>query len=1387
MKKRIVAFTFLLFFLTCILTVVASASDSDFTIENGVLKKYHGSGGDVVIPDSVTSIGYEAFQYSDLTSVIIPDSVTSIGDNAFTYCDSLMSVTIGNSVTSIGAWAFCLCENLASITIHGKVISIGDGAFSACSSLTRITIPDSVTSIGAHAFSDCSSLTSIIIPDSVTSPIGRETFNRCTNLMNITIGDSVPSIGSYAFCLCENLTKVTIPDSVALIESFAFYHCFNLKNVAIGNSVTSIGTWAFKSCCNLTSLIMPDSITSMGYWVFEECDNLTDVYYHGTEEQWDAISGIENSNLISDTITIHYRASGQENDRPVLEIDTAPYYATTVKRLFRITPLGDSSFRKPAGFIVSANGETFSSGKEICTSTDDVTANIPSDYSGDVRITKSGFHDCALPISLVGQTNRIGMTPVTVTAPFAQAFFMDYSKGSYARFHNLLLEGGSVYELDVSGTEKPETSRLCPIINWNGHGAGRVWLEQGDKKVALTDNAFNEVCLPNEFTANRAVYLCVEATDGTSFRQSTKLTVEKRVNGGMGINLGQPLEVDISSSEQDELGFFMGKSLKIDFSSLSDGLIPINFTIKEGGVVEGTLGLTIADGSYKESAFGQIKEMFARMRDLNQSESLHGVSEYLSSLKKQGIKPAYSHSSWGVSGDAQVIGYFTGNLHDGRIGFTEIKAALIFEGSFSYTWNTFVPVLEIPAYIKTSLKTSIETSLSTSYNEALKMMECDEDQALEGSLTVSGEAGPGWDGYASVGVNAGISVNLHSQLPVKTEVTSMGISGSLSIVGSLAGVRGTWKLFPNGKSDFLEERIFWDAGVFCWKEKEGSVASLQTVFEPDFTVSLMSMSGVGNAIVDGVSGYNAPYLAELTDGRLLAVWTADVAGRSVVDKGGVYFSVCDHDVWSTPVLVNDDGTNDSVPQVHCENGVISVAWKNYQTVFNRDTLPDYQTVSEQIVTVSSIFDENANAWSAPVTGSPNWYLAETELPSDYDGEWPATASVRQFLQSGSMRAVLYTTEDSGAIEQVYGLFNNGDGWGEPVQLTSASANINGFSAIFHEEKLAVLYTTGEYANSSMVLHEASLDADLTVNSADYVRQTLTPGNPLTISAMVKNNSPITINGLHVSVKDGENEVHQEDVPVNLKSGEEDLIYVNYTLPDTIDFTQLEVIVTPSAVKDADESDNSSVCNLYLTDLSVENVSAILVDGKAQILTQVVNRGQTKTAQTTLTFHKDAPDGEEIGRETVSAIEPGDLSDVIVSLSGLSTGDMVYANLASLQDENLLGNNSSQTIVQEEESLLHIGATANYDEGNLSFSIDVDNNSQNRLESLQVIVATYDMDSGKQINIRVLEPLTLEPFDGTSQTIQIPSGQADNSIRWKIFALDDKWMPLRSVVSGTITR
>ena len=86
---------------------MANNNNADFDIKYGVLAKYNGKGGKVVIPDGVTSIGERAFTWCEsLESISIPDSVTNIESFAFSDCSSLKSITIPDSVTSIGWYAF---------------------------------------------------------------------------------------------------------------------------------------------------------------------------------------------------------------------------------------------------------------------------------------------------------------------------------------------------------------------------------------------------------------------------------------------------------------------------------------------------------------------------------------------------------------------------------------------------------------------------------------------------------------------------------------------------------------------------------------------------------------------------------------------------------------------------------------------------------------------------------------------------------------------------------------------------------------------------------------------------------------------------------------------------------------------------------------------------------------------------------------------------------------------------------------------------------------------------------------------------------------------------------------------------------------------------------
>ena len=333
----------------------------------------------ITIPNSVTSIGNGAFYDCDnLASITIPDSVTSIGEMAFRRCSRLTSVTIGNSVTSIGIWAFEDCSSLTSITIPDSVTSIDDWAFNGCEKLTQINvdtantvyssengvlfskdktkliiypegkadtsyfIPNSVTSIGNYyAFDGCSKLNQINVDTANTaySSMNGVLFDKDkTELIrypegkadaSYSIPDSVTSIGNCAFSGCSSLTSVAIPDSVTSIGWSAFEDCSSLTSVTIPDGVTSIDSSTFSGCSSLTSITIPNCITSIGNDAFLRCSSLKDVYYSGTQEQWEKISIYDYSGSLT-SATIHYGSSAPAANAKAMRAPAAPAAQSTV-------------------------------------------------------------------------------------------------------------------------------------------------------------------------------------------------------------------------------------------------------------------------------------------------------------------------------------------------------------------------------------------------------------------------------------------------------------------------------------------------------------------------------------------------------------------------------------------------------------------------------------------------------------------------------------------------------------------------------------------------------------------------------------------------------------------------------------------------------------------------------------------------------------------------------------------------------------------------------------------------------------------------------------------------------------------------------------------------
>ena len=156
-------------------------------------------GINTVIPNSVTSIGSEAFHSSPLTSIDIPNSVTSIYSYAFVDCSNLTSVDIPNSVTSIGQGAFRRCLNLTSIEIPNSVTYIGGGAFSDCSELTEVycyavNVPN--TDVTAFDGVDLSNATLYVPAASIEAYQAAEPWSQFGNIMKIVIGED-PEFYTY--------------------------------------------------------------------------------------------------------------------------------------------------------------------------------------------------------------------------------------------------------------------------------------------------------------------------------------------------------------------------------------------------------------------------------------------------------------------------------------------------------------------------------------------------------------------------------------------------------------------------------------------------------------------------------------------------------------------------------------------------------------------------------------------------------------------------------------------------------------------------------------------------------------------------------------------------------------------------------------------------------------------------------------------------------------------------------------------------------------------------------------------------------------------------------------------------------------------------------------
>ena len=306
----------------------------------------------IIIEEGITDIKSYAFHdYYNLETIEIPSTVSNIESSSFRTCYSLYSINVNESnktYSSINGVLFSKDKKTIVsypnnrdgkeyIIPEGTEI-IGESAFRSNENLQNIIIPEGIKIIKTLAFAYTKQLVRLEFPSTLQT-IGRDACCESQNLGSVIFSKFCGSVtlGRDVFINCKNLQYVFLPKQLKFLESDyhkLFSGCSKLLSVGEENTgcniefqtgITDIGLIFKYSLINtikipesvnelkkyslsessVETIYIPKSIKKIGEKSFYRCNLLKEIYYSGSENQWEAISGIDDA-CIPEDVTIHF-------------------------------------------------------------------------------------------------------------------------------------------------------------------------------------------------------------------------------------------------------------------------------------------------------------------------------------------------------------------------------------------------------------------------------------------------------------------------------------------------------------------------------------------------------------------------------------------------------------------------------------------------------------------------------------------------------------------------------------------------------------------------------------------------------------------------------------------------------------------------------------------------------------------------------------------------------------------------------------------------------------------------------------------------------------------------------------------------------------------------
>ena len=988
---------------TGVLTISGTGEMTDYSTDSPFY--YNSSVKTIIIENGVTSIGKHAFQgCASLISITILNSVTSIGDSAFYNCTSLTNITIPNSVTSISRHTFCNCTSLKSVTIPNSVTSIGSSVFYNCTSLTSIEVSGNnknYSSLDGVLFNkDKSELitypagktdSEYAIPNSVTS-IGYGAFYACTSLANITIPSSVTSIGNYAFYNCTSLTSIevsgnnknyssldgvlfnkdkselitypvgktdseyAIPNSVTSVDSYTFDKCISLTSVTIGNSVTSIGEYTFLGCTSLTSVTIPDSVTSIGRYAFDGCTSLKDVYYTGSQSEWNKIY-IDYHNQCLRNATIHYNWVVETH--LITNEDETFFTVYNSKALIEnikiVENQNDVNLKlKSVNMNIAENSSQFDKkkvvkkndikGKEIKFTKDDFRDYIiPAKVTSDSKYLKSNSHNIYMT------KDRKDGKPYVSSVYVQQLDKKNKPKKAYvdAQYDGATLIDGVNYNLIISAVT-------------NGAKDVKYYLIQNDGnskyKTEITNGVASKIDLASKVQAGKSLYAYV-VCDGVA-SEPVSLKLEKKKLSNSLKNLMSSSTVNVLGGQSgkfklsDSVPIIGGTEASLDFMKIPAG---VEIT---GNKVKISIGLDLFGNTESTGNNGKTKSDWIKFKDNCKSfqKTSKDHNDTLKKLKK--FKKNYGSNKKGTF-KTDFLGYLEGYITDtGSIEFTEVCGTVAAE--FAYKIKSQFGPFGVPifyAYVEAGAEAGATANSGRTVPDGDFPFEF--DVTIHLTPKVKGGAGIGLEGAVSGGVYA--KAEMPVEYAIKKKHFTLSIDGEVGweahyIIGEASGtiIDGTFNLLDEyfgTKSKQVRRQIAATYAMTEFIDKTVSQTSEKTtLLSRDYinnqkwvgtqtstkrkARSASKLTFANTTLESSVNEFQRPQLVTAGD-KMMLIWVDDDKSRDTYNRYRLMYSLYNNGSWSVPKAVDDDGMIDYQVSATAVGNDIYIAYQKFNAKFTK--------------------------------------------------------------------------------------------------------------------------------------------------------------------------------------------------------------------------------------------------------------------------------------------------------------------------------------------------------------------------------------------------------------------------------------------------------------------